>query len=255
MHFLPANYGNYGVPAQAAMGPGQAGVPPVPFEIPRDVFRYGEQALYSTYYWIDTTALANGTYRLFTTGLGNSGQGFTGSITITETNLKESGRIPNAQAYDVFGVAGQLFSVSTGGTGTQANSYGRNIGGATVAATISEVEDYQNINNGCVLFWDFTQTKISIAPLSMCGAGGGLFGALGNDPVTAAATGSAGWLSNGNGSIWIYRRHPVQLPGATTFAVEAQFGSRVAQASQNAAVAFMLRVVLLGYYKNVVELG
>lgn len=251
--FLPPSYG---VPAQAVMSPGQSGIPSVPFEIPRDVFRYGEQALYSTYFWTDTTALANGTFRTFTTGLGNSGQGMTQPLTITETNLKESGRIPNAQAYDVYGVAGQLFSVTTSGTGTQAVSYGRNLGGATVVAAIQETEDYQNINNGCVLFWDFTQTKIAIAPLSMCGAGGGLFGALGNDPVNAQAGGSAGWLSNGNGSIWIYRRHPVQLPGATTFAVEAQFGSRVNITAQAApSYAFMLRIVLLGFYKNVVELG
>ena len=91
---------------------GSTGLPPsVPFEQPKNLFRYGEQTLWSTQLHAGAAgavALANGTYRLFTTPLGQVGQGFTNSLTIGETNLKEGGRIPSGIAYDVFGVACQI---------------------------------------------------------------------------------------------------------------------------------------------------
>jgi len=60
-------------------------------------------------------------------------------------------------------------------------------------------------------FWTqrFTQTVVEICPVSLAGAGGGAFGAL--------ATGNAvdsGHMNNGNGQVWMYRKHPVALPKA-----------------------------------------
>jgi hypothetical protein len=49
----------------------------------------------------------------------------------------------------------------------------------------------------------------------------------------------------------MYRKHPVALPGNTTFAVLLQFGSRACTLAAPAAI----RVVLLGYYKSVIEIG
>ena len=60
-------------------------------------------------------------------------------------------------------------------------------------------------------------------------------------------------MGNGNGGIWMYRRHPVALPGNSTFAVLLQFGSRASGLA--AAIGVAVRVVLLGYYKSVIELG
>ena len=59
-------------------------------------------------------------------------------------------------------------------------------------------------------------------------------------------------MNNGNGSIWMYRKHPIALPGNTTFSVVLRFGSRAAVTGVN-AVNF--RATLLGYYKNVIEIG
>jgi hypothetical protein len=50
----------------------------------------------------------------------------------------------------------------------------------------------------------------------------------------------------------MYRKHPVALPGNSTFSVVARFGSRAAAIG---AQDIDLRVVLLGYYKNVIEIG
>jgi hypothetical protein len=81
----------------------------------------------------------------------------------------------------------------------------------------------------------------------LAGAGGGAFGSL--------ATGNAvdsGHMNNGNGQVWMYRKHPVALPGNTTFAVNLSFGSRAAAISTNSVV---VRIILLGYYKNIIEIG
>ena len=60
-------------------------------------------------------------------------------------------------------------------------------------------------------------------------------------------------MNNGNGGIWMYRKHPVALPGNTTFAILIQFGSRAAAIPAGFGVA--VRVVCLGYYKSVIEIG
>jgi len=58
-------------------------------------------------------------------------------------------------------------------------------------------------------------------------------------------------MNNGNGQIWMYRKHPVALPGNSTFAIVLRFGSRAAALTNQMAV----RITLLGYYKNVIEIG
>jgi hypothetical protein len=51
----------------------------------------------------------------------------------------------------------------------------------------------------------------------------------------------------------MYRKHPVALPGNTTFAILITFGSRAAAIPAGFGVA--VRVVLLGDYKSVIEIG
>jgi hypothetical protein len=233
---------------QPLVSPGAGPIPGVPQHQPSNLFRFGEITLYSTV-GIGTAAgaaVANTSNRLFATPLGQQGQGFPAALTVTETNLKEAGRIPSGQAYDVFGVAGQVMSWNFA-TDQLDETFDQ--GGAAGAVTLGLVADLQSIVNNGVLVWDFTQTQVFICPLMLAGAGGGVFGAVSQN----AAGANSGSMGNGNGGIWMYRRHPVALPGNSTFAVLLQFGSRASALGANIGVA--VRVVLLGYYKSVIELG
>lgn len=244
---------HYGMPGMAMQFPaGQGGPPPVPFEIPKNLFRYGEQALWSTYMVQGAagtaSAIANASYRLFATQIGQVGSGFTNALSIAETNLKEAGRIPNAIAFDVYGISTHVMlasAVADGGTLSQP------INSTASAATAGTRILLDVINNG-VLSWDFTQTQVDIAPVSLCGSGGGMFGSIGvgdNDTSTIV-----GHQNNGPGSIWLYRKHPVALPGASTFAVLLRFGSRAAGLAAT-DFSFAVKVSLLGAYRNVIEIG
>lgn len=234
---------------QPLVSPGAGPIPGVPSHIPTNLFRYGEITLYSTHAFPFETALANGNFRIFTTPLGAQGQGYVVGLTKTETNLKEGGRIPSGQAYDVYGVATQILGATTnlaGNIDLQCEPFD----------TESTIRDLQNIVNNGVLAWDFTQTNVDICPIMLAGAGGGVFGAVSQN----AADVSAGAMNNGNGGIWMYRKHPVALPGATTFAIVIQFGSHACPVQgqlddEGADMSIAIRVVLLGYYKSVIEIG
>jgi len=224
---------------QPLVTPGSGPIPGVPQHQPSNLFRFGEITLYSTVQMV-AGAIANTNQRLFTTPLGQTGQGWAAGMTVSETNLKEGGRIPSGQAYDVFGVATQVMAM-TANDGTMSLPF------VQAAAAAGAVPDLQNVVNNGILVWDFTQTQVFISPVMLAGAGGGVYGAIAS---TAAAT-PLGAMNNGNGGIWMYRKHPVALPGSSTFAVECQFG--VHAAALGTAVA--LRIVLLGYYKSVIEIG
>ena len=236
----------YGAPGMPLVPVG--GGPQAPFEQSKQLFRYGEQALWSTQF-LATVALADTSHRLFTSPLGMVGQGFTRALSIGETNIKEGGRIPNGVAYDVFGVSCHIMAISADNDNA----------GADWDRLIYEQEmtqNLQNVMNNGVLQWDFTQTRVDIAPLNLCGSGGGLFGPLacsGN-----AADVRSGHLGNGAGSVWLYRKHPVALPGATTFSIILTFGNRASALIPNAndyGGPLGIKITLLGYYKNIIEIG
>ena len=224
------------------VSPDAGPMPGVPLQQPQNLFRFGEISIWSSQMHQATTQLQSGTFRLFSTPLGNQGQGFVNSLSITETNLKEGGRVPSGVAYDVFGVAAQVLdSTSTADSGKLSNPI--------VAPAV--VADLINIINNGILSWDFTQTQVDICPVMLAGAGGGAFGAVATaDTGTPVTTGS---LQNGNGGVWMYRKHPVALPGQSTFAIVLRYGSRAADVSANNSV--VVRVVLMGYYKNIIEIG
>lgn len=225
--------------------PGGGPIPGVPSQQPTNLFRYGEITLYSTYAFPAGTALATSgaNNRLFATSIGNTGQGFTTlPLSKTETNLKESGRVPSGQAFDIYGVAGQVLGAdNTAGLAGQMDE--------PFNDAVATVQALQNVVSNGVLSWDFTQTNVDICPLMLAGAGGGLYGAIAQN---AAATNS-GAMNNGNGGIWMYRKHPVALPGNTTFAIILSFGPRAAAVPAGFGLA--VRVVCLGYYKSVIEIG
>jgi len=227
---------------QPLVSPGAGPIPGVPSQQPTNLFRFGEITLYSTQALPAGTALANNTNRIFATPLGSQGQGFTTALTKTETNLKEAGRIPSGQAYDVYGVATQILGAdnTAGLAGNMDEPFND---------SVATVQTLQNIVNNGVLAWDFTQTVVDICPVMLAGAGGGLYGAIAQN----AAGANSGAMNNGNGGIWMYRKHPVALPGNTTFAIVIGFGSRAAAIPAGFGVA--VRVVLLGYYKSVIAIG
>lgn len=216
-----------------------AQIPTVPFQTPTNLFRFGEQSIWSTA--LLPLTIANTQTRIFTTANGQVGQGFSQALSIGETNLKEGGKTPAGVAYDVFGVAAEIVSSTT----TESGSVLAQLSQA--ANTAAFVQDALNIQRNVVLSWDFTQTIIDICPVTLAGAGGGLYGAL----STTANNTSVGHMSNGNGNIWMYRKHPVALPGNSAFGILLRAGSRASALSAQAS----LRVTLLGFYKNIIEIG
>jgi hypothetical protein len=217
-----------------------AQIPSVPFQTPTNLFRFGEQSIWSTA--LLPLAIANTQTRIFSTANGQVGQGFSNALSIGETNLKEGGKTPAGVAYDVFGVAAEIVGNSTaaetGGTVATLNQ---------AANTAALVADALTIQHNAVLSWDFTQTVIDICPVTLAGAGGGLYGALSTTQNNTAV----GHMSNGNGNVWMYRKHPVALPGNSAFGVLIRVGSR----SGNLSIQTSLRVTLLGFYKNIIEIG
>jgi hypothetical protein len=216
-----------------------AQIPSVPFQTPTNLFRFGEQSIWSTAFF-NAGAIAGASVRVFNTPNGTTGQGFALGLSIAETNLKEGGKTPAGVAYDVFGIASEIVSAS-------ASPDAAGVSLSVPANTNALVTDALNIQHNGVLSWDFTQTVIDICPVTLAGAGGGLFGALSTTQNNTAV----GHMSNGNGNIWMYRKHPVALPGNSAFGVLIRFGTRAA-ALNNAA---SLRITLLGFYKNIIEIG
>ena len=213
---------SYGIPGVPMLPPGGPGVG-VPLELPKDVVRVGEQALWSTQA-ITPGSQVNQTYRLFSTPLGQSGQGFS-PMTISETNIKEGGRIPAGLAYDTYGIACVVKAPNV--------------------LPLATVEAYSLYNNAC-LSWDFLATVIDVAPVALIGAGGGIFGFSGNNAAQEAA------YNNGNGGLWVYRRHPIALPANTTFNILLRFGGT---ANNTTTAACDVQIVLVGAYRQAVEIG
>ena len=234
----------FGAPGTFAIGGGDAGMlPQVPLEQPKQVFRYGEQSLWSSAFFAAAGAVAQTETRLFTTPVGQVGQNYANALSLAETNLRNSGQIPNGVAYDVFGIS------------LGVNHFTGAVDGATQnknASADADVRDLLNILNNCVVSWVFTQTIVNVAPAMLIGQGGGAFGAVGSSTTVAATTTATGHMNNGNGSVWVYRKYPVALPGSTTFGVLLNFGSR---APVIGATPVSVRATLLGFYKNLIEIA
>jgi len=235
---------HYGAPGSIVLGPdtGSGALPAVPLDLPKPLFRFGEQALHSTALLTAGVNPSNNVIRTFSTPIGQVGQGFVQPLSISETNIKEGGRIPAGVAYDVFGLAYQ--PAFNSGAAESAIAVATLNGAVDTAA---DVQDLLNVTTNVVLSWDFTQTQVDICPAVLVGAGGGAYGAISQN----AAGANSGHMNNGNGSVWLYRKYPVALPGSSTFGILFRFGSRCAVQTSQVA----LRVVMLGYYKNIIEIG
>ena len=215
---------------------------------PKDVFRYGEQSLWSTYFFAANTEIAGNQYPVFQTPLSRTGQGALRAFTIAETNLKLGGRVPNGVAYDVYGISAEFYNGDEG-TDAAGTDIDRPINAQNGAGSVQNL--YNMLNSG-VLTWRFTQTLVDVAPLHMIGSGGGTFGAFSMSDATAVATATAGGVESAPGTIWTYKKHPIALPGDTTFVMLIRFGSR-AEAIDTSLV--LVRIALFGFYKNLIEIG
>lgn len=223
------------------------GLPPnVPFQQPKNLFRYGEITIWSTQLLTGASTIANASFRLFSVPLSSAGQGFSSSLSIGETSQKEAGRVPSGLAFDIYGVSALV------GKGNGADDTASNFALNAPINTDALVTELLNIQQNAVLSWDFTQSIVDIAPLHLIGAGGGAFGAVGVSTTNATTQVDTGHMNNGAANIFLYRRHPVSLPGGTTFSILLRFGSRAADVGTNAT---FVKVALFGFYKNVIEIG
>lgn len=238
MHGSPAIIGSpYGAPSMpiigAPSGPGPA------LQLPSEAIRYGEQALWSSFFFPGGSAIANGQFPLFAVALNSIGQGFLRNLTIGETNMRVGGKIPQGRGYDVYGMTTEVLYHSTP----------TDVGVTNIAAnTAVQVQDLLNIIDNGALAWRFNQAIIDVAPVSLVGAAGGAFGSA----ATTVDNVSLGHQNNGAGGLWLYQAHPVALPGGSQFTVLLRMGLRAAAISTNAII---VRVGLIGYYRASISVG
>lgn len=225
-------------PNRASQGPSGA-----PMRQPKNVVRDGESTLWSSQMHTGGAALASTQALVFQTPIDGTGQGFTRSLSIAETNLKVGGQVPDGAAFDVWGMASQIMFMSAAGDAQ-----------TTMNLPINETSDAAavttlvNLQYNCVLQWFFNMSLIDIAPLLLVGAGGGLFGPV---AVNANADTVIGTLNNGPGSMWVYNQ-PVMLPANQLFGVQLTYGDRAAVAP---TVNIVIRIALCGAYRAVIDSG
>ena len=69
--------------------------------------------------------------------------------------------------------------------------------------------------------------------------------------IDQAAAANLSNVNNGNGGLWVYRRHPVALPANTTFNILLRFGAGAAAIG----VVTDVKVVLVGAYRQAIEIA
>jgi len=174
--------------------------------------------------------------RLFTTPIGQVGQGLAVAATISETNQLEASRIPTGQAFTVYAVAAEPRNQDTS---------------AVVRA------DLANLQTFSVLRWLFLNTTIDIGPLNLIGQAGGISGSTADTgAVEGGAGGSRIALNSGFGQCWTYDTLAVLLPSSTTFSMAHVWGGGGLPIDGGLTAAnLLLRVSLLGTTMTAVPTG
>lgn len=212
----------------------------VPMNIPKNVIRVNEQAVWSTRRYLNGANLANTNEAVFQVGIGSIGQGFAAQLTIAETSLNENSRISNARSFLADAIAIHLYYQ----------------GGQAAGMFPVSSADLLNYQAHCVPAWKFLQTTIEIGPGVLIGAGGGVYGSTADQAGAYGIGGSQVALNNGTGNVWIYRKNPVMLPGGTNFNMVLFFGgdAQVVDGGSNAS-NLCVKVSLLGKYETAVPQG
>jgi hypothetical protein len=183
--------------------PGNQGM----FAIPTGVQRMAEQTYYSTYHFNAGETLGANNL-LFAVPVNQQGQGFS-QMSLSETNLVVGSQNTGDVTFDVTSIACEVLGAKSAASGT------------TIPGLL--VSDLRTIQRCGILSWAFggqvNTSRIGIAPLSMVGAGGGIYGATGDTGTPTT------FVNNGNGSIWFYQRVVIVLPAFQTYNLVADFGN------------------------------
>lgn len=221
--------------------PARGGLSPMIAPQATQVVRIGEMALWSTWLYADATALAGRQDDVFRVAQGNSGQGFATALSYAETSMKVGGMISSGLAFNIYQIALQPYY----------------IGGSSTANTFPIVAgDLRNIESHLVMQWSFNQTTIDIAPATLIGAGGGIYGSTADTGAADGGGGSRIALNHGLGQVWVYQQGFVQLPELVSFAIRYVWGANavVVDGGSNAS-SLAVRTMLLGTYTNAVQVG
>lgn len=211
---------NIGVPSTGGLAPHLKPLGPQQgwFAVPTGVQRLYEYDLYSTGRIAAATNI-NGfpEVRLFGYAEGAAFPGGAAGTTasVSETNMQVGGIAPGNETYDVTAIAFEVF------------------GDSNVAVLRGDLAAVLRV---CVLRWNFGGTTImNIAPVTMVGAGGGIFGATADTgtPITV--------LNNGNGGLWAYQNVVVAIPATQAFSLNVSFGSAGQLAAINTVNATQFR--------------
>jgi hypothetical protein len=225
----------------AFVAPGAAYDARVPMQVPKNVIRINEQAIWSARQYLNAANLAGTREAVFQVGQGSIGQGFARQLSIAETSQTENSRISNARSFLVDAIA--IHPYYEGGDD------------ATAIFPVAE-GDLLNYQAHCVPAWGFLQTVIEIGTGVLIGAGGGVFGSTADTAGAYGASGSQVALNNGAGQCWIYRKNPVMLPGGTVFNMLYLWGlGAVAVDGGSNSSNLILKTLLLGKYETAVPQG
>lgn len=204
--------------------------------LPTEIQRYYEGALWSGYYYADATALANRSDEVFVTPEGSQGQGWPAALSIAETNMKESGKMPAGLAFTTRQIALEPEYVDTW----------------EVARA-----DMQNFQANMVGVWFWLNTEVEVSTAMLIGQGGGKFGSTAD---TGAAEGGAGgsrfYIANGAGQTFVYYELPVLLNANTTFRFKFKWGRNAVAVDggrNNSALA--IKCHLIGVVTSAVPTG
>lgn len=189
---------DFGIPGSGAASaakyiPGQGA-----FAIPSGVQRIAEQGLWSTFRFPIAVAITGTQPRFFSVQLGAVGQGYGAALSFSETNQQVANQAPGDETYEISSLAAEVY------------------GATSVAPLGGDVRLLQRLG---AFRWEFGSVYIDVAPLSMVGSGGGIFGATADagTPVTFA--------NNGNGTLWMYQSVVISVPSTQRFAMILVFGT------------------------------
>lgn len=224
----------FNMPTTGGSAPASKPLPGMPgglFAVPTGIQRIAEYALYSMCRMAAGAVVGGTVFRLFSVGQNNTGLGFANPLSISETNMQVGAIAPGNETYEVTAISAEVYSN----------------GGAAPLTT-----DLRLMQRIGIFQWEFGQTtRIPISPLSMVGAGGGIFGATGDTgtPTTFA--------NNGNGGIWSYMNVVIAIPATQAFALLLELG--LAGLASGATITVIqetqIRVCLFNLSRNAVPVA
>ncbi len=197
--------------------------PNAPMRLPTEVKRYYEGTMWSSYNFVAGSSLVHTQTRVFSTPLGQYGEGYDRALSSTETNMTEGGRVPSGLAFTVKGVMVEFMGL-TGVFDCQADKYAQH----------------------CMLSWEFLNTQI---PIGMVSAFPGRTIEMSRKPGASHAFEVAHRHTRDDdakrGRYYVeYGELPILLPAHTTFNLLLTWGADAPPVPKDRD--FQVRVNLLG---------